>query len=36
MISFFQEQECWDPLDLDYVEPDPTDLAAMKNQERTA
>jgi hypothetical protein len=35
MRSFLQSQECWDPLDLGYVEPDPTDLAAMTNQQRT-
>jgi hypothetical protein len=32
MRSFLQPQECWDLMDLGYVEPDPTDLAAMKNQ----
>jgi hypothetical protein len=31
--SFLQAQECWDPVDLGYVEPDPTALAAMTNQE---
>jgi hypothetical protein len=36
MRSFLQAQECWDPVDLGYVEPDPTDLAAMTNQQRTA
>jgi hypothetical protein len=33
--SFLHAQECWDPLDLGYVEPDPTDLASMTNQQRT-
>jgi hypothetical protein len=36
MRSFLQEQDCWDPVDLVYVEPDPTDLVSMKNQERIA
>jgi hypothetical protein len=36
MRSFLQAQECWDPVDLGYVEPDPADLAAMTNQQRTA
>jgi hypothetical protein len=36
MKSFLQEQECWDPVDLGYVEPDPIDLVAMTNQQRTA
>jgi hypothetical protein len=33
MRSFLQEHECWDPLDHDYVEPAPTDLATMTNQQ---
>jgi hypothetical protein len=32
MRSFLQAQEFWDPVDLRYVEPDPTDLFAMMNQ----
>ena len=36
MKSFLQAQECWDPVDLGYVEPDPADLAAMTNQQITA
>jgi hypothetical protein len=36
MRSFLQAQECWDPVDLGYVEPDPADLAAMTNQQRIA
>jgi hypothetical protein len=35
MKSFLQAQECWDPVDRGYVEPDPTDLASMTNQKRT-
>jgi hypothetical protein len=36
MISFLQAQECWDPLDLGYVEPDPAALSAMNNPQRIA
>ena len=36
MKSFLQAQECWDPVDLGYVEPDPIDLSAMTNQQRIA
>jgi hypothetical protein len=36
MRLFLQAQECWDPVDLGYVEPDPTDLATMTNQQRIA
>jgi hypothetical protein len=36
MRSFLQAQECWDPMDLGYVEPDPTDLFAMTNQQKIA
>jgi hypothetical protein len=36
MTSFLQAQECWDPVDLGYVEPDPADVVAMINQQRTA
>jgi hypothetical protein len=36
MRSFLQAQECWDPVDLGYVEPDPADLSAMTNQQRIA
>jgi hypothetical protein len=36
MRSFLQEKECWDTMDLGYVEPDPVDLVAMTNQQRTA
>jgi len=35
MRSFLQAQECWDPVDLGYVEPNPVDLTAMTNQQRT-
>jgi hypothetical protein len=35
MRSFLQAQECWDPLDLGYVESDPTNLVSMTNQQRT-
>ena len=31
MRSFLQAQECWEPVDLGYVEPDPTALTAMTN-----
>jgi hypothetical protein len=31
MRSFLQEQECWEPMDLGYVEPDPAALTAMTN-----
>jgi hypothetical protein len=34
--SFLQAQECWDPVDLGYVEPDLADLDAMTNQQITA
>jgi hypothetical protein len=36
MRSFLQAQECWDPMDVGYVEPDPADLAAMSNPHRNA
>jgi hypothetical protein len=36
MRYFLQSQEWWDPVNLGYVEPDPTDLAAMTNQQRTS
>jgi hypothetical protein len=36
MKSFLQAQECWDPVDLGYVEPDPVDLSTMTNQQRIA
>jgi hypothetical protein len=36
MKSLWHAQECWDPVDLGYVEPDPADLSAMTNQQRTA
>jgi hypothetical protein len=36
MRSFLKAQDCWDLVDHRYVEPDPADLAAMNNQERTA
>jgi hypothetical protein len=36
MRSFLQAQECWDPVHHGYVEPDPTDLEAMNNQQRNA
>ena len=36
MKSFLQAQECWDPMDLAYVEPDPVDLSTMTNQQRIA
>jgi hypothetical protein len=35
MKSLLQAQEIWDPVDLGYVELDPTDLSAMTNQQRT-
>jgi len=31
-----QAQECWDTVDLGYVEPNPIDLASMTNQHRTS
>jgi hypothetical protein len=34
MRSFLQAQECWDPVDHGYVEPDPADLSAMTNQQK--
>jgi hypothetical protein len=36
MKSFLQAQECWDLVDLGYVELDLTDLATMTNQQRIA
>ena len=36
MRSFLQAQECWDPVDHGYVEPDPADLSAMTNQQKIA
>ena len=36
MRSFLQAHECWDPVDLGYVKPDPVELVAMNNQERVA
>jgi hypothetical protein len=36
MRSFLQEQECWEPVDLRYVEPDPTTLSVMTNLQRIA
>jgi hypothetical protein len=36
MRLFLQEQECWDPVDIGYVEPDLADLSTMTNQKRTA
>jgi hypothetical protein len=33
MRSFLQAQECWDLVDLGYMEPDPVDLSAMTNQQ---
>jgi len=36
MRSFLQAQECWDPVDHGYVEPDPADLSAMTNQHKIA
>jgi hypothetical protein len=36
MRSFLQAQECWDPVDLGYMEPDPTDLVVMTNQQRVS
>jgi hypothetical protein len=36
MRSFLQVQECWDPVDHGYVEPDPVDLSAMTNQQKIA
>ena len=36
MRSVLQAQECWDPVDLRYVEPDPVDLSTMTNQQRIA
>ena len=36
MRSFLQAQECWDLVDHGYVEPDPTDLSAMTNQQKIA
>jgi hypothetical protein len=36
MRSFLQAQECWDLVDLGYVEPDPAALCAMTNPQRIA
>jgi hypothetical protein len=36
MKSFLQAQECWDSMDLGYVQPDPVDLSTMTNQQRIA
>jgi hypothetical protein len=36
MRSFPQAQECWDPVDLGYVEPDPAVLSAMTNAQKIA
>ena len=36
MRSFLQAQECWDPVDLGYVEPYPAALSAMTNPQRIA
>jgi hypothetical protein len=36
MRSFLQAQECWDPVDLGYVELDPTALSTMTNPQRIA
>jgi hypothetical protein len=36
MKSFLQAQECWDPMDHGYVEPDLADLSAMTNQQKIA
>jgi len=36
MRSLLQEQECWDPVDLGYLELDPIALATMTNRERVA
>ena len=36
MRSFLQAQECWDLVDLGYVEADPADLAAMSNTQINA
>jgi hypothetical protein len=36
MRSFLQEQECWNPVDHGYVEPDPIVLTAMTDQQRNA
>ena len=36
MRSFLQAQECWDPVDLGYVELDPANLVAMSNPQRNA
>jgi len=35
MRYFLQAQECWDPVNLGYAEPDPADLTSMNNQQRT-
>ena len=34
MKSFLQAQECWDPMDHGYVEPDLADLSAMTNHQK--
>jgi hypothetical protein len=36
MRSFLQAHECWDPMDLGYVELDTADLASINNQERVS
>jgi hypothetical protein len=36
MRSFLQAQECWDLVDLGYVEPNPATLSAMTNPQRIA
>jgi hypothetical protein len=36
MRSFLQARECWEPVDLRYVEPDPAALSAMTNPQRIA
>jgi hypothetical protein len=36
MRLFLQAQECWEPVDLGYVEPDPAALTAMTNAQRIA
>jgi hypothetical protein len=36
MRSFLQAQECWELVDLGYVEPDPATLTAMTNAQRIA
>ena len=36
MKSFLQAQECWDPVDHGYVEPDSAELSTMTNQQKIA